>query len=305
MATMGKSAITLNRQIAVEPLGPGRYCSAINPTAMGTLTPTVFGGNVLAIAVNASYQTVSDSHHIYSICGHFVNAATADRRLLCDVEIIKNTKAFQTRHVRVSQETDDGSTRLCLLASADFHIAEPRSMVTYSSPPQSASNPSSISSQRTQAEEFGLYKHIERFTDTQKISANSNNDNDDKNPGSADAPLKVSAEKFRALGHLQNEADHLSALSFYMDRGLAHIPAKHSGYELFEASACATLDFSLRFFTHEINLHDWHIMELKALVAENARAFGEGRVWDDKGRLLASMTQQTLLRPLPDFKPRI
>lgn len=299
---MGKSTITLNRQIAVEPLGSGRYCSATNPTAMGTLTPTVFGGNVLAIAVNASYQTTSASHHIYSICGHFVNAATTDRRLICDVETIKNTKAFQTRHVRVSQESDDGSIRLCLLASVDFHIVEPRSMVVYSLPPQTSSNQSSASTQRTRAEEFGLYKHIEHFTDTLQISVI---DDENKDTSPAGAPLKVSAEKFRALGPLQNEAEHMSALSFYMDRGLAHIPAKHSGYEIFEASACASLDFSLRFFTHEVNLHDWHIMELKALVAENARAFGEGRVWDDKGRLLASMTQQTLLRPLPDFKPRI
>lgn len=296
---MANSTITLNRQIAVEPLGSGRYCSAINPTQMGMLASTVFGGNCLAVAVNAAYQTTSPSHHLHSICGHFVRAATTDRKLICELETIRNTRTFETRHIRVTQEDDDGSTRLCLLASADFHIEESRSMVTYTSAPITANSPSSTAPSKTSANSYGLYKYIEHFTDTQPILVDTNGE------GVRSAPSKVSAERFRARGPLESEAEQISAIAFYMDKGLAYIPANHSGYELLEAGACATLDFAFRLFTNKVNLQNWHTMEQKTSVAENARAFSEGRVWDDGGRLLASMTQQTILRPRTGFKPRI
>lgn len=90
-----------------------------------------------------------------------------------------------------------------------------------------------------------------------------------------------------------------------MDRGLAYIPADHSGYELLDASACATLDFALRIFRPQITLRNWHVSEQRTAVANKARAFSEGQVWDENGNLIASMTQQTMLRPKPGFIPRI
>ncbi|ODM19406.1 hypothetical protein SI65_04390 [Aspergillus cristatus] len=279
---------------------------------MGVLASTVFGGNCLAVAVNAAYQTTSPSHHLYSICGHFVRAATTDRKLICEVETVRNTRTFETRLIRVTQEkADDGSTRLCLVASADFHIEEPRSMVTYTSAAQAisplmTSNSSSSTAPRiTLADAYGLYKYIEHFTDIRSISVDTRENKEAATEGVRPVPSKVSAERFRARGPLDSEAEQISALAFYINRGLAYIPANHSGYELLEASACATLDFALRIFTHAVNLQNWHVTEQKALVAENARAFSEGRVWDESGRLIVSMTQQTILRPRTGFKPRI
>ncbi|CRG92047.1 hypothetical protein PISL3812_09102 [Talaromyces islandicus] len=266
---------------------------------MGQLSATVFGGNILGIAVNAAYQTISATHHLYSVSGHFLRPATTDRDLICKVQKIRNTRTFETRHLRVIQEAADGSAMLCLIASADFHIEEPRSMVVYAIPPQSWSQTTHHEPLRhdTAPERHILYRYIERFTDVQSITTR----------GTKDTPAtsRVSEEKFRVRGTLETEAENMSALAFYMDRGLAYIPANHNGYELSEASACATLDFSLRIFTHKLNLEDWHTVEQQTIAAENARAFSEARIWNDSGHLIASMTQQTILRPRADFQPRI
>ncbi|KAE8375725.1 Thioesterase/thiol ester dehydrase-isomerase [Aspergillus bertholletiae] len=301
--------ITLDRQIAVRRLGPNSYESVMPPTRMGRLASYAYGGNTLAVAVNAAYQTVQSSVHLYSVCGHFVRAAKTDRRLLCEIERLRDTRTFQTRIIRVSQEGDDALTQLCFIALADFHLEEPRSMVTYSTFPRTQLPFSNIDLSPMSPQtprEYGLYQNIEHFLDMQPVAAAVSTHHETvERKGPSSAPSRFSAEKFRIRAPLGSEAERISALAFYMDKGLAYIPANHSGYPLTDASACATLDFSLRLFTHDIDPRQWHLTEATTAVAGNARAFSEGRVWDATGRLLASMSQQTLLRPKVDFEPRI
>lgn len=91
----------MSRQVAVENTGHGIYRSIVKPTRMGTFTPTVYGGNILAIAISAAFQTTSSSHHLYSASGHFIRLATTDRHLFCRVEDIRSSKTLETRLLRV------------------------------------------------------------------------------------------------------------------------------------------------------------------------------------------------------------
>jgi acyl-CoA thioesterase len=161
-------------------------------------------------------------------------------------------------------------------------------MVKYSARPQLPipSSPAAETTEKTQ--EPGLYRILDTMMELHPHRA----DWDGK-----DVSDIVSAERFRVHEALLTEADRIAALAFYMDRGLAYIPANHSGYSLSQASACATLDFALRILTHEVDLQNWHVSERQTYGAGNARAFSEGRVFNVDGRLLASMTQKTILRP--------
>lgn len=306
--------MSLKQQIAVEPLRPGYFCSVKNPTRLGALSEYVFGGNTIAVAVNAAYQTVSDTHHLYSLCGHFIRPATTDRKLFCHVESIRDSKSFQTRQIRVSQVTDEGSTKLCLIALADFHIEEPYSAVTYSIPPETECAPTTlcgkyfIPSPGT-SKDCDLYRDIERFVDMRFIHDNDTSQkNQEQNPrldSPPPSPSAITKEMFRVPEPLDNEAEQISALAFYADKGLAYIPAIYNGYDLWQASACATLEFSLRIFVHGLNLGKWHMAEQRTLAAGNARAFSEGRIWNGDGHLVASMTQQTILRPNAELGARL
>ncbi|KAE8363023.1 thioesterase-like superfamily-domain-containing protein [Aspergillus caelatus] len=298
--------MSLKQQIAVEPLRPGHFCSVENPTRLGSLSEYAFGGNTIAVAVNAAYQTVNHTYHLYSLCGHFIRPATTDRKLFCHVESIRDSKSFQTRQIRVSQAADGGSNRLCLVALADFHIEEPYSVVTYSIPPETDSPSSTLREKYSTpppdaSNNCDLYRDIEQFIDMRPIlddgpSAESQKQNTRIN-SPPPAPSAITKEMFRVPELLDNEAEQISALAFYADKGLAYIPAIHYGYGLRQASACATLEFSLRVFVHGLNLENWHLAEQKSLAAGNARAFSEGRIWNEDGHLVASMTQQTILRP--------
>ncbi|PLB48796.1 Thioesterase/thiol ester dehydrase-isomerase [Aspergillus steynii IBT 23096] len=279
---------TLKDQIAVEPIDADCYRSAVTPIRMGDLADWAYGGNTLAIAVNAAYATVTAGQHLYSISGYFVRPASTSQKLICRVERIRDTPTFQTRHLRVVQYTGK-SEQLCLIATADFHIDEPVDMVNYSARPQRPV-PSSPATETEieKTQEPGLYRILDAMMELRPHHAKRHE---------KDVPDIVSAERFRIHDALHTEADRIAALAFCMDRGLAYIPANHSGYNLFEASACATLDFALRILTHGLDLQNWHVSERQTCGAGNARALSEGRVFNGNGRLLASMTQTTILRP--------
>lgn len=279
---------TLKDQIAVERIDTDCYQSIVPPIRMGDLANWAYGGNILAVAVKAAYATIERGQHLYSISGYFLRPASTSHKLICHVERIRNTRNFQTRHLRVVQ-SDGKSEKLCLIATADFHIDEPADMVNYSARPKlpiPSSPAEEPATERTR--EPGLYRILDTMMAVRPHSSGCDGE---------DVSNVISAERFRLHGALQSEADRIAALAFYMDRGLAYIPANHSGYNLSQASACATLDFALRVLTHEIDWRNWHISERQTFGAGNARALSEGRVFNGGGQLLASMTQNSILRP--------
>ncbi|KAL4764220.1 uncharacterized protein BDW70DRAFT_148175 [Aspergillus foveolatus] len=281
------SMTTLKDQIAVEAIDTDCYRSVLPPIRMGNLADWAYGGNILAIAVQAAYATITTGQHLYSISGYFVRPASPSQKLICRIERVRDTRTFQTRQIRVVQSGK--SEQLCLIATADFHIDEPDEMVNYSARPQLPVPTSPAAETGTEnTPEPGLYRIINMLMEVRPHQGDRNG---------KDVSDIVSAERFRVYDALHTEADRIAALAFYMDRGLAYIPATHSGYSLSQASACATLDFALRMLTHHIYLQDWHVSERQTCGAENARALGEGRVFNRDGRLLASMTQTTILRP--------
>ncbi|GES58159.1 thioesterase/thiol ester dehydrase-isomerase [Aspergillus terreus] len=304
--------MSLKHQISVQPLSPGHFHSTANPTRPGTLTPNAFGGNLLAVAVTAAYHTVTPSYHLYSLCGHFLRSATTDRKLFCRVRPLRDGKSFRTRHIELTQRGDDGAHRLCVVALADFHIAEPRSMVAYSIAPEGNVSLTGVKQRCRQdepiPEHVGMYREIEAFIEIQPLDMEGSAAErggrraKDRQPA---VPGKITKERFRVRAPLDTEAEQVAAVAFHLDTGLAYIPALHSGYPLLQASACATLDFSLRVFAYDMRLNEWHTAEQKTVVAGNARAYNEGRMWDANGRLLASMTQQTILRPGEEFVSRL
>lgn len=159
-------------------------------------------------------------------------------------------------------------------------------MVIYSAHPQVEVPCSSEETEVEKTLESGLYKNLDKFIEVRPHSAEKSG---------KQAPDLVSVDRFRIHGPLYTEADQITALAFYMDRGLTYIPANNAGFSLFQASACATFDSALRIPTHGVGLRTWHISERQTCGAGNARALSEGRVFDAKGHLLASVTQKTIL----------
>jgi acyl-CoA thioesterase II len=90
---------------------------------------------------------------------------------------------------------------------------------------------------------------------------------------------------------------NFASLAFAMDAIIAFVPLSLSHHFLPDVAACSSLDFALRFHTEIIDMGSWHLRELRTVVGDFGRTFNEARVWDESGRLVATMSQQDILRP--------
>jgi acyl-CoA thioesterase len=82
-----------------------------------------------------------------------------------------------------------------------------------------------------------------------------------------------------------------------MDGALSFIPLTHSKMSLHDAGACSSLDFALRIMSNKIDMREWNFKEMKTIHGSDGRTYSEGRLFDRKGKMVAIMNQQSILRP--------
>lgn len=314
-------ASTFTEMVAIEKgTEPGVYHSRRNPEKMGNAAPIAYGGCALAIAIVAAYETVQPSHQLYSAQGNFLGPALTDRPLSCSVQEKRTTRTFATRIVEVGQRLDNGQSRSCLLMVADFHVPEPASMLTYSKPrPEGYSSyeeckPAAqwrqslvdrgVVSQGVAdayAKQFSLG---ERFYENRPcpegVAAQNLYGMAKTMATTQDSRAlidKSSADWFKYRHKLSTKAEHAAAVIFQMDAALAFIALTYSHMFLDDAGACSSLDFSLRILVAEADMNEWHLRELKTVAGGNGRTYGENQLWDRSGKMVATMTQQGILRP--------
>lgn len=112
-------------------------------------------------------------------------------------------------------------------------------------------------------------------------------------------PEKSSADWYKHRETLPTQADSLAAMFYLLDGAISFVPLTHSHLTLSDAGACSSLDFALRVFSNDVKLDQWHLRELKTVTGGNGRTYSESRLWDEGGNMVASMTQQCIMRPLP------
>lgn len=86
-----------------------------------------------------------------------------------------------------------------------------------------------------------------------------------------------------------------------MDGALAFLPLTYTHRFLWDADACSTLEFSLRFmrpiqWTSDQGQGNWFLQEQTTEAGSHGRTFSSGRMWDTEGNLIAVMTQFSILR---------
>ncbi|KAL3462208.1 acyl-CoA thioesterase II [Aspergillus heterothallicus] len=108
---------------------------------------------------------------------------------------------------------------------------------------------------------------------------------------------KTTADWIRCRAPLEGESDQYAGLAFILDAYLSFLAGVHSRLFLDDAAACASLDFAMRVFGTGWDLNQWNLREMKTVAGGEGRTYSEARLWDCEGRLVANMTQQSILRP--------
>lgn len=250
--------------------------------------PRVFGGQVLAQALNAAIQTVDTGRTAHSLHAYFLRPGNPGKQIIYEVDPIRDGRSFTTRNVVARQ---DGVA--IFSSSISFHIEEQGLSHQFDMP--CVPPPEELESE------------FERWTRLAKES-----------PGKYDAPSALPIERkpvqtrsvtdpqpsepqqqiwFRALGSMGDDlGTHQTLLAFISDFGLlgsALLPHPYNGRS--EQVQFASLDHAL-WFHRPFRADDYLLYCLDSPIAMGARGFSRGNFFTRDGTLVASAAQESLLR---------
>ncbi|PYH47649.1 thioesterase family protein [Aspergillus saccharolyticus JOP 1030-1] len=325
-STTSATARTVAEQISVENTGPDVFRSRYKPEKMGNTANIAYGGCALGVAVKAACETVPSQYLLYSVTGHFLAPVSTEVPLNCSVRRLRDTRTFATRQVEVTQQQGTTNTsRLCMVILADFQKEGEKSLLSFSAPPErkyhrpeDCLTPQQIGAKMVQrgvlTEQALSYYNVllgllARLFETRQTPEGVFGQNltgmAKREPTTQDSlPLtsRTSADWIRVRGPCAQRADHYAGLAFVLDAYLSFLALAHSGRFLDDAGACASLDFTMRVFSADWDLRSWLLREMKTVSGADGRTYSEARVWNQAGKLVANMTQMSILRPKREAK---
>ncbi|WFD45072.1 hypothetical protein MPSI1_003749 [Malassezia psittaci] len=92
---------------------------------------------------------------------------------------------------------------------------------------------------------------------------------------------------------------HLCAIAFALDGLLAFAPISMAKNSLMNVAAASSLDFAQRYHTDVLDANQWLLREVQTIHAGWQRTYTQANLFDQHGELVATCTQQSVLRPAP------
>ena len=257
-------------------------------------SPNVFGGQVLAQALNAAYRTINNHRILHSMHAYFLEAGNLNLPITYNVSIIRDGGSFSTRRVTANQ----GEAIIFILA-ASFHKLE----TGYEHQIEMKTNikqPEELQSWTDLVVQFGeflpskmrTFLQMDRpieFKPTELINPIEKKDL----PPFLDMWFKLKGDT--STLDLATKQQILTYISDYNILSAALRP--HASVADYGNTQTASLDHSMWFF-RDFNFEDWMLFSIESPSASNARGFAKGNIFTRDGKLIASVAQEGLMRPI-------
>jgi len=253
----------------------------------------LFGGQVAAQALVAAGRTVEGGRAPHSLHAYFLRGGDPGHPVIYTVDPIRDGGSFTTRRV-VAQQNGKAIFNL----SVSFHVREPG--FEHADPmPEGLPDPDSLPSWAERAAQLGdeVPKEFRAWLEREHaIEFRSQGGGDGLFGGRAPGPLRI---WLRANGPLPEDPFlHRCLLAYASDMALLDAMARrHVKGPVFRHVMAASLDHAL-WFHRDGRIDDWVLYEQESPSASGARGFARGRLFARDGRLLASVAQEGLIRPL-------
>ena len=251
----------------------------------------VFGGQVLGQSLHAAYQTVQENRIAHSMHGYFILGGDINFPINYHVDTIRDGRSFTTRRVVAFQKG-----KAIFNMAASFHIKEEGESHQINMP--NVLTPDLLLTDLQQAE--GLqHKDPERFQRLMKahpqifefkpvdkaIFLQTQN-----SPPLAHIWFR---KKEKIKGSLPLQQQILAFASDYSLLLSATLPHRE---KLMNAKMYyASLDHAL-WFHRDFKIDDWLLYAIESPSASNARGFSRGSIFNKNGVMVASVTQEGLMR---------
>lgn len=246
----------------------------------------LFGGIVAAQALGAAYGTIDDIH-VHSLHSYFLRPGDPDMPVIYDVDRIRDGRSFATRRV-VARQRGEAIFNL----SASFHKVEDGFDHQMHMPevPTPAESPT--------AETFGLsprdYLPRHWAPNGAPIEIRHLEGPDEWKPGMLRRNMWI-----RTNGSLPDDAvTQRLMLTYLSDLSLLGTAVRMHTHG-FDQIMAASLDHAI-WFHRPFRADEWLLYSTESPSASGARGFNVGHFFTEDGILVASATQEGLMRYLGD-----
>ncbi|RLV59726.1 acyl-CoA thioesterase II [Parashewanella curva] len=250
----------------------------------------LFGGHVMGQALNAAKQTVSNARSSHSLHAYFLRAGDPKKSIIYQVENLRDGGSFSARSVHAIQSGRPIFMMTCSFQSQESGLEHQISMPNVSGPEGvlnhqelakslAGSIPQSLLSTFTKPSPFEM-----RVVDP-------------LNPINPEKSAPTKQVWIRANGQVPDDPRvHKYLLAYASDFNFLVTAAQPHGVSfLTPGMKMATIDHSM-WFHHEINMNDWILFNIESPSSSGGRGFVKGHFYDSNGKLVASATQEGLMR---------
>lgn len=255
----------------------------------------LYGGQVLGQSLSAASQTVEDARHVHSLHGYFLRPGDASMPVVYSVDRVRDGGSFSTRRVTAIQKGQPIFT-----CSASFQYDEEGFEHQVQMP--DVVGPENLPTEVELASDMAdqLPERIrDKVLCAKPIEIRPVTERDPFNPKPGD-PVKYAW--FRADGNLTDTpALHKYLLAYASDFGLLTTALLPHGKSVWQQDMqIASLDHSL-WFHRNLRADQWLLYATDSPWAGNARGFCRGSIFNLAGQLVASSTQEGLIRHRKDW----
>ncbi len=256
----------------------------------------VFGGQVVGQALSAASQTVALEFPAHSLHGYFMLAGDATKPIVYTVDCIRDGKSFVTRRVVAVQ-----NGRAIFSMAASFHRKE-QGYEHHDSMPD-IDGPEGIESEVEMAKRLAdrIPKAIvDKLMCEKPIEIRVVNPMD---PFDLKEKLPEKYVWFKAIDKIPDDtAAHRYMLAYASDFHLVGTSLyPHAKTFWSPDMQVASLDHSI-WFHGDLQMDDWHLYVMKSPNAGKGRGLNTASIYTRDGRLVASVAQEGLMRPLKKIK---
>lgn len=275
--------------LSPSPLGDDRFRGrgSHSDGADGT-----FGGHFLGQAAACASATVDEGRLLHSLHAYFIRGGQPGQPIDYEVERIRDGRSFCTRRVRAHQ---NGKTAFELIASftvsASSEVIEPATPCDFTALPAPESLPRYHELMASQTpvplpEEWALREH---GVDVRVVNA----------PWSPNGPSEKQGIRMwiKADGTIPDDrALHTALLAYQSDESISDNVLVPFGVTWGSPGVFfVSLDHAL-WIHRPIDMNQWHFVDQWAVTAASGRGTSTGFVWSEEGALVASFTQEALMR---------
>lgn len=257
----------------------------------------VFGGQVMAQALNAAYRTVPENRFCHSLHGYFILPGNLEKPITYKVQLVRDGGSFTTRYVSAEQD----NTSIFVLA-ASFQVKEDG--YEFQSEMPEVPHPDTLLSwediyEQTQdflPPSFTSFLGLERPIIFKPTVINNPFEKKDLPPTSNVWFKFREVPKNLSLAHFQEALAYCSDYNILPTSLHPHASQAHFGNTMM-----ASLDHAMWFHREPKDMSDWFLYHIDVSSTSNARGLTRGKIFSMDGSLIATVTQEGLIRKIEKY----